>query len=104
MPPIRLVMTTAIFFRKVDDVGAVEAVPVGQHDLEPARQRVAEVAVADDRVEVAEVLLVVDGGLGDRPDDELDVGKRCGHAISLPWSDVGRRSPSGHAVPPGRRG
>ena len=38
------------------DVAAVVAVPVLQDDLEPARERVPEVAVADHRVEVAEVL------------------------------------------------
>ena len=45
-----------------------------EHLLEAAGQRVAEVAVADDGVEVAEVLLVVDGGLRDRAHDELDCG------------------------------
>ena len=72
VPPTRLEMTSAIFFRKAADVAAVEGVPVGEDDLEAAGERVAEVAVADDRVEVAELLLVVDRGLGDGPDDELE--------------------------------
>src|ERR1022692_113897 len=59
------------------DVGAVEAVPVLQHQLEPARHRVAEVAVADHRVQVAEILLVVDRDRGDRAHDELDVAQAC---------------------------
>src|SRR6478672_11152132 len=68
----------------------VAEVEVAQHDLEAARERVAEVAVADDRIEVAEVLLVVDRGLGDRPDDQLGRGhRRVGHTASF-W---GRGSP-----------
>src|SRR5262249_11801504 len=62
-------------------VGVAELVPVAEHDLEAARERVAEVAVADDRVELAEVGLVVDRRLGDRPDDELGLTQR-GHFAS----------------------
>src|SRR6478736_2980770 len=68
----------------------LEVVEVAQHDLEAARERVAEVPVADDRVEVAEVLLVVDRGLGDRPDDQLRPGhRRVAHTASF----CGRGSP-----------
>ena len=71
VPPIREVMTTAIFFRKVADVGAVVGIPIVQDDLEAAGQRVPEVPVADDGIEVTEFLLVVHRGLGDGADDDI---------------------------------
>src|SRR5580700_201120 len=62
------------------DVRAVEGVPVPQHQLEPARHGVAEVAVTDDGVQVTEVLLVGHGCLRDREDDDLNVAEGCcGH-------------------------
>ena len=64
-------------------IAAVEAVPLLQNDLEAARQRVAEVAVADDRVQLAEVLLVVDRGPGDRLHDKLDLILAHGQHILL---------------------
>ena len=82
VPPIRLVMTTAIFFRKVPMSVRSKPSQSAQHDLEAAGHRVAEVAVADHRVQVAEVLLVVHRGLRDRAHDELDVGE-AGRAIGL---------------------
>ena len=60
VPPIRLVITIPTFFRKVAESVRSSPSQLGEHDLEAAGQRVAEVAVADDGVEVAEVLLVVD--------------------------------------------
>src|SRR6202042_759089 len=66
------------------DVGAVETVPVLQHQFEAAGHRVAEVAVTDDRVQVTEVLLVVHRDLRDGTHDDLDVAEAgCGHRRSL---------------------
>src|ERR1700722_11022830 len=74
------------------DVGPVEPVPALEHQLEAAGHRVAEVAVADDRVEVAEVLLVRHRRLGDRAHDRLHVREiRIGHARSLLHSRSGSR-------------
>src|SRR3954454_24594122 len=53
-----------------------ELVPVSEDDLEAARERVAEVPVTDNGVQLAEVGLVVDGGLGDGPDDQLGPAQR----------------------------
>ena len=52
---MRLVMITADLPEEGRRVRAVQIVPLGQHDLEAPCQGVAEVAVAHDRVEVAEV-------------------------------------------------
>src|ERR1017187_1928129 len=66
------------------DVRAVEAVPVLEHQLEAASHRVAEIAVADHRVQVAELLLVVYCDLRDRAHDDLHVDETCcGHGRSL---------------------
>ena len=66
-------------------VGAVEAVPPLEELLEAPGQRVAEVAVAHDGVELAEVLLVGDRRLGDGPDDELHL-LQCLPAHAVPAS------------------
>ena len=84
VPPIRLVRTIAVFFSRLADVACSSSrVPVGEHDLEPAGERVAEVAVADDRVELAEVLLVVDRRLGDRPHDQLGLAQALCRSYGL---------------------
>src|SRR5262245_25716941 len=79
------------------DVRAVEPVPVGQDDLEPARERVAEVAVADDRVELAEVGLVVDRRLGHRAYDQLDLVEACLRHHASSGRASGTTSSSRHA-------
>ena len=85
-------------------VVVLQRVPVAQDDLEAARERVAEVAVADDRVELAEVRLVVDRRLGDRPDDQLGLAQRRRRSYSL-LRRAGVRSgtPRGRRASPGRR-
>src|SRR4029079_4638189 len=65
------------------DVGAVVGVPVVEHDLEAASQRVAEVAVTDNGVEVTEFFLVVHCGLRDGADDVFDVGEAGAHLVSF---------------------
>ena len=70
----------------------VERVVVGDDDLEPVAQRVAEVAVPDDRVELGEVLRVVDDRRGHRLEDEVDVvERRLCHAdlLSFAGRDAG---------------
>ena len=68
------------------DARPVERVVVGDDDLEPVAQREAEVAVADDRVELGEVLRVVDDRRRHRPEDEVDVvERRLCHPTSLRW-------------------
>src|SRR5262249_61385444 len=58
------------------EVLVAELVPAFEQLREAARQRVAEVAVADDGVELAEVRLVVDRRPGDDADDLLAVAQR----------------------------
>ena len=48
-------------------------VPVGEDDFEAPRERVSEVPVSHDGVELAEFAFVVDRGPGDRPDDEFEI-------------------------------
>ena len=69
----RLVIDDADLLQERPDVRPIEGIELGQHDLEAPRHRVAEVAVADDRVEVAEVGLVVDRRLRHRLDDQVDL-------------------------------
>ena len=71
VPPTRLVITTAIFFRNVPMSSRSKASKSATTARSRA-DRVPEVAVAHDRVQLAEVLLVVDRGLRDRPYDQLD--------------------------------
>ena len=80
VPPIRLDRMIAVFLSKPADIGVLRSLPIGQHDLKAARERVAKIAVADHRVELAEVLLIVDRGLRDRPHDQLYRGSA---ALSL---------------------
>ena len=91
------------------DVRPVEVVPVGEHDLEAARERVPEVAVAHHRVELAEVRLVVDGRLGHRPHHQLDLLEarlRHSPASSCAAGPVvrSRGRPRGRPLSPSRRG
>ena len=70
VPPIRDEMIMPVFLRKVP-VSLRSMSSQLEHLLEAAGQRVAEVAVADDRVQFAEVVLVVDRRLRDRAHDQL---------------------------------
>ena len=74
VPPIRPVMTIATFCRNVPVSLRSNESHWLEHVLEPAGQREPEVAVADDGVEVPEVLLVLDAAFGDGADDGLDAG------------------------------
>ena len=71
-----------------------ELVPVAEDDLEAARQRVAEVPVADDRVQLAEVRLVVDRRLGDGPHDQLRLAQRRVAHTASSWGSGSVRQAS----------
>ena len=101
VPPIREVISMPDLLQESADVGAVEFVVLGLDLLEAASQGVAEVAVADHRVEVAEVLLVGQTGAGDGLHDEVDVDPSCRScSASFACDTAGRSVPA----PPSWRG
>ena len=75
-PPTLPEIVRPIFLRTAPDVRLVPAVVVARDDLEAVAEREAEVAVADDRVELSEVLRVVDDRRGHRLDDEVEIVER----------------------------